>query len=52
MRRRDEYDDEADRLYDMIRNGEDDQKVTDAIALALRKAAGVETPPSLPRKRK
>lgn len=47
MRRRDEYDDEADRLYNMVRDGEDDERVTSEIALALRKAAGVETPRTL-----
>jgi hypothetical protein len=33
----------------MVRDGVDDEKVTEAIALALRKAAGVETPRRLTR---
>jgi hypothetical protein len=49
MRRRDWADNEADRLVDMVRDGVDDEKVTEAIALALRKAAGIETPRTLTR---
>jgi hypothetical protein len=49
MRRRDWADDEAEGLYEMVREGEDDEEVIEAIALALRKAAGVETPRTLTR---
>ena len=49
MRRSDWADAEANRLYDMVRDAESDEKVTEAIALALRKAAGIETPPQLTR---
>ncbi len=49
MRRSDWADAEANRLYDMVRDAVDDDRVIDAIALALRKAAGVETPKTLTR---
>lgn len=49
MRRSDWADAEANRLFDMVRDADDDDKVIEAIALALRKAAKVETPPTLTR---
>lgn len=49
MRRRDWADDEADHLYEMVRDGADDEKVIDAIASALREAAGIETPQRIDR---
>lgn len=36
MRKRDWADDEAERLFDMVRDGADDADVTEAIAAALR----------------
>lgn len=39
MRRKDWADDEAERLYDMVRDDEDDDHVTAEIAKSLRKAA-------------
>lgn len=50
MRRRDWADDESERLYDLARDGADDEKVVEAIADALRKAAGTEKPPHLSRR--
>lgn len=47
MRRRDQYDDEAEALYDLVLNAEDDGVVIEAIAQALRKAAGVKKPRTL-----
>jgi hypothetical protein len=41
MRRTDRADREAERLFDMVRDCVDDQKVIDAISDSLRKAAGV-----------
>ena len=39
MRRKDEADKIAERLFDMVRDAVDDQKVIDAIAAEIRKAA-------------
>lgn len=39
MRRKDGADNEAERLFDMVRDAKPDQEVIDAIATALRKAA-------------
>lgn len=47
MRRIDWADEEAERLYDMVRDEVEDQKVIDAIATALREAAGVNWPPNI-----
>lgn len=38
-RRKDGADEVAERLFAMVRDGKDDQEVTDAIAAELRKAA-------------
>lgn len=47
MRRSDWADAEANRLYDLVRDAVDDDKVIEAIADALRKAAKVEKPRTL-----
>lgn len=39
IRRRDEADEIAEGLFDLVRDAADDQKVIDAIAAAIRKAA-------------
>ena len=39
MKRRDEADEIAERLFDMVRDAVDDQKVIDAIAAEIRKTA-------------
>lgn len=39
MHRRDEADDIAESLFDMVRDSVDDQKVIEAIAAEIRKAA-------------
>lgn len=39
MRRKDWADDEAARLFDMVRDAVDDYRITDEIAKSLRKAA-------------
>lgn len=49
MRRSDWADAEANRLYDLVRDDRDPEYVVDMIALALRNAANVETPPTLTR---
>lgn len=47
MRRRDQYDDAAESLYDLVRDDEDEGVVIEAIADALRNAAGVKKPKTL-----
>lgn len=47
LRRRDEHDDEAERIFQLVRDGADDEDVIGEIAAALRKAAS-PAPPTTP----
>ena len=51
MRRRDFADLEADRIMTLLWDGASDEELMEAIAEALRKAKGVEKPPSIRRPR-